>query len=270
MKELPTTTLIVATYNWPEALELCLFSCINQTIEASEIIVADDGSKPETKEIVEKIAKTSQIPIVHVWHEDKGFRLAAIRNKAIAVAKSEYIIQIDGDLILHKDFIRDHLEVAKENQFVSGSRTLINETKSNDLLASTIKSTACQSFSFLNLRKKYYAIRSMWLFKLVNLIQGNSNKFLYVLGANMAFWKDDLFLVNGYNEKITGWGKEDNELAVRLINAGNSLLLVKNICIVYHLHHVEAVRKSLAINEALLQKAIDEKIVRIENGIVNE
>lgn len=268
MKTLPSTSLIVATYNWPEALELCLFSCINQTTRASEIIVADDGSRLETKETIEKISKTTHIPIVHVWHEDQGFRLAAIRNKAIAVAKSEYIIQIDGDLILHQDFIKDHLEVAKVNQFVSGSRSLINESTSVDLLSSPIKSTAYQSFGFLKLRKKYYAIRSKWLFKLVKLLQGNTNKFLYVLGANMAFWKNDLFLANGYNENIIGWGKEDNELSVRLINAGNSLLLVKNLCIVYHLHHVEAVRESLAINEALLQKAIDEKIVRIEKGIV--
>lgn len=270
MNTLPSTSLIVATYNWPEALELCLFSCINQSIKATEIIVADDGSKPPTKEVIEKISSLSQIPIVHAWHEDQGFRLAGIRNKAIGMAKSAYIIQVDGDLILHKDFIKDHLEVAGKNQFVSGSRTLINKATSVKLLSSPVKSTAYQFFGFFKLRKKYYAIRSKWLFKLVKLLQGNSNKFLYVLGANMAFWKADLLLVNGYNENITGWGKEDNEIAVRLINAGKNLLLVKNLCIVYHLHHVEAVRESLAINEALLQKAIDEKIVSIEKGIVNK
>ncbi len=203
MKELPTTTLIVATYNWPEALELCLHSCISQSVKPDEIIIADDGSTFETKNIIEHITGLTSIPMVHVWHEDHGFRLAAIRNKAIAAAQSDYIIQIDGDLILHKDFIKDHLTLAKTNQFVSGSRSLLNVSQSQKLLTSSPKVFKPRFLDYFHFGRRYYAIRSHLLNNLSEIFQARKNKYAYVLGANMAFWKKDLLLVNGYNEALT-------------------------------------------------------------------
>jgi len=122
-----STSLIISTYNRSDALELCVKSVLRQSLLPDEIIIADDGSKEETGELIHQLATTSVVPIIHVWHEDLGFRLATIRNKAIVKATKEYIIQIDGDIVLHKDFVKDHVRFAQKGSFVTGSRVLIRE-----------------------------------------------------------------------------------------------------------------------------------------------
>lgn len=103
-----TVSLIIATYNWPEALELSLMSALNQSQLPNEILVADDGSTEETKQLVEKYKAISKVRLLHVWQEDEGFRLAKIRNRAIAACTGDYVIQVDGDIIMHPDFVKDH------------------------------------------------------------------------------------------------------------------------------------------------------------------
>ena len=97
------TSLVISTYNWPEALELCLKSSLRQTVAPAEILVADDGSDERTAQLIARYRVQTSIPIVHVWQEDTGFRVGSIRNKAIALATGAYIIQVDGDVILHPD-----------------------------------------------------------------------------------------------------------------------------------------------------------------------
>src|SRR5690606_22490258 len=113
------------TYNWPQALELTLLSVLKQVQMPGQIIIADDGSGPETMEVIQRY--TSQFPrgLLHIWHEDRGFRLAAIRNKAIAACDRDYIIQIDGDIVLHPQFISDHLRFAEPGRLVQGSRVMV-------------------------------------------------------------------------------------------------------------------------------------------------
>ena len=128
MKKLKTS-LIITTYNWPEALFLVLKSIKHQSIPPDEIIVADDGSNDHTKNIIRKFSKNFKLEIIHSWQKDKGFRAAMSRNKAIAKARGEYIIMIDGDMILHPDFIKDHTSFAKSNSFVQGMRAKLSEEK---------------------------------------------------------------------------------------------------------------------------------------------
>ena len=130
-----STSLIISTYNRSDALELCVKSVLRQSLLPDEIIIADDGSKEDTRELIHQLAASSEVPIIHVWHEDLGFRLASIRNKAIAKASKEYIIQIDGDIVLHKDFVKDHVRFAKKGSFVTGSRVLIREGLTQKMLA---------------------------------------------------------------------------------------------------------------------------------------
>ena len=85
-------SLLIATYNWKEAGNLSLLSVFDQTTLPQEILIADDGSKDDTRQMIEEMRKISPIPIIHVWQEDKGFRVGAIRNKAIARASGDYII----------------------------------------------------------------------------------------------------------------------------------------------------------------------------------
>src|SRR5690554_2052679 len=104
-------SLLISIYNWPEALELVLMSVENQSVGPRELLIADDGSSEKTKQLIDAFAKKSQIPIKHFWHEDKGFRKSKILNKAVAGSTSDYIIQTDGDCIMHKDFVKDHLQM---------------------------------------------------------------------------------------------------------------------------------------------------------------
>ena len=119
--------LLISTYNRPDALELCLKSILNQVVLPDEILVADDGSTIETKKVIDAFNLRSTIKLKHIWHEDNGFQLAKIRNKAIIASCSDYIVQIDGDLILHKYFIKDHLDFCRPGTFVRASRTYLNE-----------------------------------------------------------------------------------------------------------------------------------------------
>ena len=112
----PTCSLVTPTYNWPDALELLLLSIKNQSVLPNEVIIANDGSKPETTALIEKFQKDFPVPIIHVRHDDNGNQKPAIMNKAIAKSKYDYIIEIDGDIIMHKDFVKDHLtlEISKK------------------------------------------------------------------------------------------------------------------------------------------------------------
>src|SRR5690242_8999091 len=123
----PSVSLIISTYNWPDALELCLQSVQQQRLLPNEVIIADDGSAKETGQVIEKFQKRLLAPLHHIWQADEGFRLGMARNKAIAAASSEYLIQVDGDLVLHPDFVYDHVHAARKGHFIGGSRVLLGE-----------------------------------------------------------------------------------------------------------------------------------------------
>ena len=83
----------------------------------------------------------------------------------------------------------------------------------------------------------------------------------------MAFWKSDLMKVNGYNEEFTGWGREDSELAIRLINAGIKKRFLKFGGICYHLYHREASREMEQINIDRMNNAIKQKLIESPKGL---
>lgn len=264
--KLPITSLVISTYNRENALQLCLDSVLLQTVLPDEIIIADDGSGKKTAELVNKFKKATGIRVIHVWQPDAGYQLARIRNKALAASKGEYIIQVDGDLVLDRHFIFDHLRMSRKKVFVSGTRAMLNPALTQQLLSGNIPIQSINKHR-TQIMKKYNAWRNSSLCKL--LYWGNRSKknYKYVLGCNMAFWKTDLETVNGYNEAITGWGKEDNELAVRLQNAGVQLRLIKQAAVVHHLHHPTAILSSIPSNEELLNKAIKEKVIYVPMGL---
>ena len=132
----PASSLVIGTYNWPAALELCIKSALAQKSLPGEILIADDGSGPETHGLIRSLQNKTDIPIRHIWHEDLGFRLAHIRNKAIAAAKGDYIIQVDGDIIMHPWFVDDHLRFAKKNSFVRASRIYLDAALTNEIMSS--------------------------------------------------------------------------------------------------------------------------------------
>lgn len=249
---IPTVSLVVSTYNWPGALTLCLKSIEQQTVLPIEVIIADDGSVESTENVVKAFKIAYPVPIIHVWQADEGFQLSRIRNKAIAAATGEYIIQIDGDLILNRHFIQDHLSFCRKETFVTGSRVMLSEKLSKKLIdQQSIKIPVVDpgvSSRFNGFRNKILRNYMADRYRI--------NDIYFMRGCNMAFWREDLIRVNGYNEEFSGWGREDNEIAIRLINVGLRKRVVKFGAVAYHLYHPHNSRVNLDINDKLLQEAV--------------
>lgn len=255
-----TVSLIISTYNWPRALHLCLESVMRQSVLPTEILIADDGSQMQTRNVIMHFAALSPVPVKHIWHEDDGFRLSVIRNKAIAASQGEYIIQIDGDVILQRSFIFDHLVSAKKGVFVAGSRGIITQMLTEKVLSGEITSLS----PFLRgIKNSNNAIRIPIISRLIKTMQPDKP----VRGCNMAFWREDLIRVNGYDENIVGWGSEDNDIANRLRNAGVSKHMLKFRGIVFHLHHTLAKRDRSAENRRIRQQNSLERRVRCDHGL---
>lgn len=255
-------SLIVSTYNNPKFLFLTLAGALNQTRMPDEILVADDGSTYDTGQLVEQMAAKSVVPIRHIWHPDEGFRLAAIRNKAIDAAEGDYIIQIDGDIVLHPMFVSDHLRMARNGWFFSGSRVLLSEATTAEMIRGKFTQLPALSPE----RKDMNGFRFPLLMKLMRCYKQCNGG--YVRGCNMAFWKQDLVAINGYNEAIQGWGREDSELSYRLINSGVKKGFIKFGAIEYHLYHPENSRADDAANIAIMETARKSGITRTPDGIV--
>ena len=236
------TSLVIATYNWPEALELVLLSVLKQSIIPDEVLIADDGSTIETQVLIKLYSSKFQAGIKHVWQEDKGFQQTSILNKSVSESKGEYIIQIDGDIIMHKHFIRDHIKTKQS------------------ILHSNI------NFSFFEkgIKNRINCIHSSLLARLLS----QKNKTLKgTRGCNFSFWKEGFIKANGYNEDMNSWGKEDTELSVRLMNNGMQKIKLKCLAVCYHLHHTISSRTGLNINNTILNLAINNKTKFCTNGI---
>ena len=256
-----TCSLVITTYNWKEALELVLKSSVTQSELPDEIIVADDGSKEDTKELIKEFAKTSPVPVIHSWQEDDGFRAAASRNRAISKSMSEYIILIDGDMILHHDFIKDHKKNALKNYFIQGGRVLLTEQKTNRILDNKQITFSFFEEGLLNRKNTIYCNF------LSKLFSNKKDTLKGIRTCNISFFKEDCFKINGFNEDFIGWGREDSEFVVRMLNSGIHRQTVKFNCLSFHIWHNENKRDSLPKNDQLLNTAMKNNSQWCENGI---
>jgi len=254
-------TLIITTYNWPEALLLVIKSIRYQSILPDEIIIADDGSNDKTKDLIANSNKKYGLNIIHSWQEDVGFRAARSRNNAIFKSSGDYIIIIDGDTILNTNFVRDHILSSEPGYFVQGSRVLLSKNKTKKILA---EKKINFSFFSLGLKNRKNSIHS----KLLSSIFSKKTKHIHgIKSCNMAFHKKDCIDINGFNNDFEGWGREDSEFVVRLINSGVKRKNIRFNAIQFHLWHNENSRISLVKNDAILDDAIINRNQWCNNGI---
>jgi glycosyltransferase involved in cell wall biosynthesis len=216
-------SILLATYNWPQALKLCLESLATQTDQDFEIIIADDGSTESTKQVIETFKASQPISITHLWQEDQGFRKTKILNQAIAAAHGSYLVFLDGDCIVQPDFVARHRALAQKGYLVTGSRILLNENLTQQLLSWPNWSFADFLQSLLSKRlgggiNKYWPLK----IKLGNGSWRDYKKFVWrrIKGCNMACWKSDAEAINGFDETMTGWGHEDADFVFRLQHHG--------------------------------------------------
>lgn len=226
-----TVAVAVCTYNAPQALRLCLFSLTRQTRKPDEVIIADDGSTNETKKVIDEF--TNSLPIKHVWQKDEGFRRAMALNRAFAACTSDYIIQVDGDIMMEKHFVEDHVKEARRNTFLVGSRGKLGVGITQKLKS---MGKGKPMFYSKGLSRRQNAIRIPFVARFFYNYKQNSKE----RGCNMSFWRKDLLAVNGYDNGMVGYGSEDVDLAARLKRYGCKKRFIKFKAIEFHLFHKQA------------------------------
>lgn len=232
-------SVIMSTYNAVEWLEKVLWGFSMQTITDFEIIIADDGSKSETREKIEELRELIAIPIIHVWQEDQGFQKTKILNKAILASNSNYLIFTDGDCIPRKDFVEVHLKYRNKGIFLSGGYCKlpmdisIQITKEDIQSQYVFNSKWLKIIGFKSYKNKIKLMTFGFLSKVLNASTPTKPTWN---GHNASGWKADLLAVNGFNEEMK-YGGEDRELGERLVNMGLSPKQIRYSAVCVHLDH---------------------------------
>lgn len=226
-------SVIITTYNWPEALDLVLRSVVDQTIDDYEVVIADDGSQAATDAAVKRVLSDTDLPWKHVKHEDDGIRQARVKNMGVKFASGQYLVFIDHDVVLHPDFLKDHLSMAEAGCFLQGKRAFLSNDQTQDAFR-TKQVMPCSLFS-KGLENRKNALRWTALGKLM----GRKKSFQTSLrGCNLSMSRSDFIMVDGYDETFDQlWGREDSDICYRLFHSG---VRIKNLwfsALQYHLFH---------------------------------
>ncbi len=245
-------SVIVTTYNRPDALKKVILALNSQTRPPDEILVADDGSGPETRNVISSFQHNSGPPLYHVWQEDKGFRLSRIRNRAVLKSRGEYLILLDGDCIPNRFFVADHLDLAEKGYFFQGKRALVNQK-----LAGGFDFNDTESFVRLICHTlSGYISNAHHIIRIPFFPSSRNRKMSGVRGCNMGFFRQDVEAVNGFNHEFESWGREDSEFVARLFRFGLKRKEHPFRAICYHLWHRENKGTCLEKNEDLLKQAL--------------
>ncbi len=267
-------SVIFTTYNHPKWLEKTLWGFAAQTWRDFEIIVADDGSGPETRAVIERAQREIDIPIRHIWQEDDGFQKCRILNKAIAESRGEYLIFTDGDCIPHPDFVRNHVELAEPDTMLSGGYFKLPLDVSRAITRADIESG--------NATRPGWLLRHGVPFtpKIAKLL---SHRLLGAIldaltitratwnGHSSSTWKSHILATNGFDERMQ-YGGQDREFGERLMNMGLKTKQVRYRCSCVHLDHGRGYARpeSIEKNRAIRRQTRAQRITRTPYGIVRE
>ncbi len=250
--------VVVTTYNRPDALALVLDGYLAQSTHDFELIVADDGSTDDTRRLVAAYVQHAPFALKHVWHEDKGFRAAAIRNRAVAATAADYIIFSDGDCIPSFDFVAQHRKLAEHGWFLAGNRILLSQIFTRRALEQPLMLHRWSGFDWYRAWLRRDINR---LLPLLTLPDGAFRKWRParwegVKTCNLSIWRTDFERVNGLDETYSGWGLEDSDLVIRLLHAGINHKSARFATPLFHLWHPENDRGGLAENRRRLEAVI--------------
>jgi len=272
-------SVIVTTYNWPGALELILRALAAQAHLTSvdkvadfEVIIADDGSTADTAERVKQLQPNLPYYVQHVWQEDKGFRAAGARNCAIAAAKAEYVIFLDGDCIPQTDFIARHSQLAEAGVFVAGNRILLSQGFTNQVLENALRQAEIWRWPTRDWLLPYLRGDINRLLPMLRLPDSvfrkhDGQKWQGAKTCNLGVWRSDLLKINGFDECFQGWGHEDAELVVRLLRSGIGRKTGRFAVPVLHLWHSEQDRHQEAENRQRLEQMLKSTVTWVEQGV---
>lgn len=251
--------VIVTTYNRPDALTLALEGYMSQKDQDYELLIADDGSTIGTEAIIATYQKRNIIKIHHVWQEDKGFRAAAIRNRAIAQTSADYVIFSDGDCVPLPDFVGQHKYLAEQHWFVAGSRILLSEAFTSRVLKeqAPVYRWGMRQWLAARMKNDINRLSPFLSLPVSNLLRKiTPNSWHGVMTCNMGAWRNDLININGFDESFSGWGLEDSDMAIRLLRSGIHRKNARFLLPVLHLWHKENDRTQLLENRLRLNELL--------------
>jgi glycosyltransferase involved in cell wall biosynthesis len=269
-------SVIVPTYNRPQALKLCLLSLKDQSILPSEVLIADDGSSSETRDAVDtmKNALKAVFPIKHVWQEDVGFRKPRILNEAVRNSTGDYLVFIDGDCLAHRHFIRAHIEQSDPEAILGGKRVEIGKKLTEQLLKEGTRLNSFHPRLIVdslagNSRKVEEAIqiKNPFLRRLMHRDQIDNDG---IWGCNFSLYKQLFIDINGCDEDFLDGSLEDNDLGIRVLNQGKSVRSVRGLAIVFHLWHPSSWSfegEKYKYNLQIIKNRIERKETFCKNGI---
>ena len=257
MEKKPELSIIISTYNAVDWLKKTLWGYAFQTFKDFEIIIADDGSDTQTKAAIEAFSSVFERPIVHVWHEDIGFRKTIILNKAVQASSADYILMSDGDCIPKADFIEVHLKYREQGYFLSGGYFKLPMHISQAITKDDIEQQRCFDLSWLKVQGLRGSIKNKKLSargleaRLLNAVTPTKPTWN---GHNSSGWKEDILAVNGFDERMQ-YGGEDRELGERLFNKGIKSKQIRYSAVCVHLDHARGyVKEEMLIKNAEIRK----------------
>ena len=264
-------SVIISTYNQPLWLQKVLWSFEQQTFKNFEVLIADDGSNYETFDLITAINHEMSYPIQHIWHEDHGFQKTIILNKATVASKGSYLVFTDGDCVVRKDFLQQHVSKRVEGHFLSGGYFKLPMNISELISKEDIEQQLCFDIGWL----KQHGLKSSFKNNKITA-SGLKAKLLNLLtptkatwnGHNASGWKTDILAVNGFDERMQ-YGGEDRELGERLVNFGIKPVKIRYSAICLHLDHARGYVKQEMIDKNLKIRATtkSENIKRTAFGI---
>lgn len=251
-------SLIITSYNWPEALRLVLHSVLAQTASHLEVIVADDGSAPDTAKAVEEILRPTGLRWCHVWHRDSGIRQARIKNLGVKYSSAPYLIFIDHDVVLHPEFVTDHLTFAKKGVFLQGKRSFLPQGYTRSILTNGFFSPPSPFLAGLeNMKNAFRFVR------LGNILSRPKRFQTSLRGCNLSMSREDFMRVDGYDEAFDHlWGREDSDVCYRLFHSGVRCRNLWFSALQYHLYH--EVRKGRHRDRLDCELALNRKEKRVK------
>jgi glycosyltransferase involved in cell wall biosynthesis len=262
-------SVVVTTYNRPDALRQVLYGLNRQVYDNFEVIVADDGSDESTREMLDKLKPDLKYSLQHVWQADEGFRASRSRNNAIVKATAEYIVMLDGDCVPRKGFLKRHAELAEHGWLVRGSRIMLDEYLTGMIERNAID---IHNSRYVDLVKLYLQGHMKRLLPLLALPLGpvrklRGRKWQGVKTCNLGVWRKDVLAVNGFDESFVGWGHEDADFAVRLFNYGVRRKEGLYAVPVFHLWHKLSDRSMEDDNIKRLDKILESNNYWAEDGL---
>lgn len=254
-------SVIIITYNWTDALRAVLGALARQTEPPYEVIVTDDGSGESTRGMLRAVANDYPVRLVHLWQPDDGARMSRARNRGIAAAQGDYIVLLDGDMVPERHFLADHRAMARSGCFVQGSRMLPGAGATRRMVE---RNAYRPHFFSRDIDRRRHTLRLPLLARAWAKPRISRRG---IKSCNIAFWRADLIASNGFNEAMTGWGREDAELAVRAFNLDLKRRDLRFAGLATHLWHRSRKTRGRNANDDILDATVAAGLSRCKQGI---